>query len=151
MSVIPLSIQNESFMQQNGAHVWAARLFPALLVLLFLHSCTDPACQDISGRWSNREGQTFVFQPDGKALWLVRFGSQVDSVQMEYRYNCKTQPAELDFTGFSSGPLTGKTLFGILEWNSDSSFRFDAEAGGSPEVRPATFDSDQTQKFFQEK
>lgn len=137
-------------MQQNNLHWYAAPLSLAFLAFLALQGCTGSDCRDISGRWSNREGQTFEFRPDGKALWLVRFGSQVDSVQMEYQYNCKTRPAQLDLTGFQSGPLTGKTLFGILEWNSDSSFRFDAEAGAGPEVRPATFDSDQTQKFFLE-
>ena len=138
-------------MQQNSTRFRAAPatlLFWALLPLL---GCGGDTCQPIQGRWSNKEGQAFEFKENGKALWFVHFGSQVDTLTMQYRYNCKKQPPELDLSGFTSGPLTGKTLFGILEWNSDTTFRFDAEAGYGPESRPATFDSDQTQKFFMEK
>ena len=82
---------------------------------------------------------------------MVRFGSQTDTVAMEYQYACNTAPATLDFSGFVSGPLKGKALYGILEWTSDTSFRFDAEAGAGPEVRPAAFNNEQTQQFFREK
>lgn len=111
---------------------------------------SSSSCRELSGRWTNREGQSFYFKPDGQALWLVKFGSQTDTFTMQYRYDCGPKPAELDLSGFKTGPLSGKTLFGILEWNSDSSFRFDSEAGTGPEVRPATFENDQTQKYFKE-
>ncbi len=137
-------------MMQHNAYLKAAQVGIALLALLpFIH-CTDPPCRSLEGHWTNREGQSFQFQSDGKALWLVRFGSQVDTIAMDYRYDCRKQPAELDLDGFQTGPLSGKTLYGILEWNSDSSFRFDAEAGNAPAVRPTTFENDQTQKFFRE-
>lgn len=140
-------------MQQNDAPLGAAQVGIALLVFFpMMFGCGgDSSCPDLSGRWTNREGQSFFFKPDGKALWLVRFGSQVDTFSMEYRYDCKKQPAQLDLTGFQTGPLSGKSLFGILEWNSDSSFRFDSETGTSPEVRPTAFETDQTQKYFKEK
>jgi len=67
---------------------------------------------------------------------------------MEYRYDCSKRPVELDLFGFQSGPLTGKTLFGVLEWSSDTSFRFNAEPGTDAVARPQTFESDQTLKFF---
>ncbi|TNE50726.1 MAG: hypothetical protein EP344_17195 [Bacteroidetes bacterium] len=138
-------------MQQNSVHLLVAPAAMVVLLCLPLLGCGDSGCQSLSGKWSNREGQAFYFKPDGKALWLVRFGSQVDTIAMEYRYDCQKTPVELDLSGFNSGPLEGKTLFGILEWVSDTSFRFDAEAGPGPEVRPATFESEETQKFFQEK
>ncbi len=138
-------------MQQNSNRFGVAPAAIALLAFLPLFGCTDSSCRELSGHWSTREGQSFYFQKNGAALWLVRFGSQVDTINMTYRYNCQTNPAELDLQGFDSGPLVGKTLFGILEWNNDSSFRFDAEAGTSPKIRPRTFISDQTRKFFQEK
>lgn len=139
-------------MQQKNTYVHAAGAVIALLAFLPLAGCGGgTSCRELTGQWSNREGQTFVFQPNGKGLWLIRFGSEIDTTRMEYRYDCQKQPAELDLSGFETGPLSGKTLFGILEWNSDTSFRFDAEAGPGPEVRPVTFESDQTQKFYLQK
>lgn len=117
-------------------------------VSLFFCCNTTTPCHELTGQWSNREGQFFLFQPNGKALWLIKFGSQFDTFPVEYRYDCGQQPLTLDLTGFQSGPLTGKTLYGILEWTSDSSFRFDAEPGATPEVRPATFNTEQTMKFY---
>ena len=136
--------------QQHSTHLRAAPAAIALLTLFAITGCTDPPCRPLSGLWSTREGQSFYFLENGKALWLTRFGSQIDTIAMRYSYNCTKEPIELDFSDFESGPLAGKTLFGILEWNSDTSFRFDAEAGPGPEVRPATFESDQTQKYFKE-
>lgn len=138
-------------MQQNTTRFGAAAAAIALFALFPLWGCTDTACRELNGRWSTREGQSFYFDKNGNALWLVRFGSQVDTISMKYRYNCQKNPAELDLSDFETGPLVGKTLFGILEWNNDTSFRFDAEAGLGPEVRPVTFENDQTQKFFLEK
>jgi len=137
-------------MQQNNTTFNIIHAGIAFLACLSLLHCSDPPCTELSGNWTNREGQSFQFLPGGKALWLIRFGSQVDTFRMEYRYNCKKQPAELDLSGFQSGPLKGKTLYGILEWSNDSSFRFDSETGYSADVRPSAFENDQTQKFFRE-
>ena len=142
--------KTNDFMQQNGTLLSAASTAIALLPFLCFFGCSEPNCRELKGRWTNREGQSFDFQPNGNALWLVRFGSQIDTFTMEYRYDCKKQPIELDLSGFKTGPLSGKTLFGILEWNSDSSFRFDAEAGIDPAARPAAFNTEQTQKFYRE-
>lgn len=121
---------------------------PLGIALLFFADCQrKPSCQ-ISGRWTNREGQDFVFEPDGHALWLLKFGSSYDSFRCNYRLNCATDPAALDLNGFSSGPHTGKTLYGIVEWSSDSSFRLRYAMGSGPEDRPAAFDNEQTQQYF---
>jgi hypothetical protein len=121
-------------------------------VASFFFYCTSkPDCYELAGRWTNREGQVLVFQPEGKALWLLQFGSEFDTFPIQYRYDCDQQPIMLDLTGFQTGPLMGKTLFGILEWASDTAFRFDAEAGSSPELRPKTFNMEQTVRYFREK
>lgn len=138
-------------MQQKSTRFQAAPVALALIVLLPLICCTDTPCRELNGRWSTREGQSFYFKENGEGFWLIRFGSKVDTIAMHYRYDCKKEPIELDLHDFKSGPLVGKTLFGILEWNSDTSFRFDAEVGAGPQVRPTTFESDQTQRFFMEK
>mgnify|MGYP000844745542 CR=1 FL=1 len=108
-------------------------------------------CRELTGQWTNKEGQFFVFEPNGHAYWLVKFGSEFDTFPIRYHYDCKKNPLRLDLTGFKAGPLTGKTLYGILEWTSDTSFRFDGEPGLSPDVRPETFNSEQTQRFLLDK
>lgn len=120
-------------------------------ISLFFCCNTKPACGELAGQWTNREGQVFLFQPNGRAFWLIKFGSQFDTFPIEYRYDCGQQPLALDLAGFQSGPLTGKTLYGIVEWTSDSSFRFDAEPGTLPEVRPTKFDNEQTMRFYKER
>ena len=120
------------------------------LAALFLSCNTGNNCHELRGRWTNREGQILTFEPDGKALWLVKFGSQFDSFPINYRYDCKQKTATLDLTDFKSGPLTGKTLFGIMEWSSDSVFRFNSEPGTSAEVRPTTFNAEHLERYFRE-
>jgi len=124
--------------------------FPGAMTLLLLACNPSPNCQQLNGRWSNREGQDFVFQPDGKALWLVKFGSNFDTAQFEYQIDCKKSPMAMDLKNFKVGPHVGKTLFGIIEWSSDSSFRLRYEAGIQAAERPKTFDDEQTQQFFAE-
>jgi hypothetical protein len=142
--------QNESNVKKNSRNPRAALAALALLALLSSVGC-ESSCPEPAGKWSTREGQSIFFQKNGKALWLTRFGSQVDTVPMVFRYDCAKQPVELDLFQFRSGPLVGKTLFGILEWTSDSTFRFNAEAGTDPSLRPKTFESDQTLRFFLER
>lgn len=122
-------------------------------VLIFLSPGCHPAasCPELNGRWTNREGQDFIFQPGGKGFWLVKFGSSVDSARFEYRLDCSKKPAALDLTRFENGPFVGKNLFGIIEWSSDSSFRLRYETGQEPGVRPETFEQEQTLKYYREK
>lgn len=123
-------------------------LFTGLSLLL---SCQPGnPCHELSGRWTNREGQVLRFSPNGKALWLIKFGSQYDTFPISYAYNCKEKIPTLDLSGFQSGPLAGKTLYGIIEWSSDSVFRFDAEPGTTPEARPAEFNSEHSERYFRE-
>lgn len=120
-----------------------------VLAFLCLVACqSKPACRDISGAWSDREGHDFEFHNDGKALWLNRFGQMVDTVRFAFVLHCETQPASIDLTGFSSGPFSGKTLYGIIEWSADSLFRLCYEIGQQPDCRPKQFDPEQTLKFY---
>lgn len=120
----------------------------AAFVMMALLGCTGPACTEPTGAWTNREGQTFVFNQQGKGLWLTRFGTTFDTVSFGYAIDCKNDPATIDMKAFNAGPHEGKTLFGIIEMSTDSSFRIRYEAGDDASVRPETFDSDQTVKFY---
>jgi len=121
------------------------------LVALFVQCGSERSCYDLTGRWTNREGQTLVFAPQGQSLWLIKFGSQFDTMRFRYQYDCTQNPFRLDLTDFDTGPLAGKTLYGILEWNSDSVFRFEAQTGGSPDVRPSIFKTEQAIRYYRER
>ncbi len=127
--------------------LWA--LFSGISLLLIFCK-TENNCRELTGRWTNREGQVFFFEPNGKALWLVKFGSQFDSFPVSCVYDCKQKTATLDLTDLKSGPLAGKTLFGIIEWSSDSVFRLDAEPGTSSDARPAAVNPEHAGRFFRE-
>ena len=133
-------------MQRFFTHMYLCLVLFTVQMFVF---CTNKVtCHELSGRWTTHEGQEFVFQSEGKALWLTRFGSQFDTVPFEYRLDCKAEPATIDLRNFSTGPYLGKTLFGILEWTSDTSFRLQYEPGADEWARPKEFDSEATVKFF---
>ncbi len=136
-------------MQRFFTHIY---LCLALFTVQMFVFCTNKVtCHELTGRWTTQEGQEFVFQNDGKAMWLTRFGSQFDTVFLAYQLDCKAEPATLDLLHFYSGPYSGKTLFGILEWTSDTSFRLRYEPGMDANVRPREFDNEMTMKFFSAK
>jgi hypothetical protein len=120
----------------------------AFLVVSTFACVGRPKCPQLAGRWTDHEGQDFIFQPDGKALWLVRFGSSFDTTHFSYQTHCDQSPVQLDMHSFQSGPYVGKGIFGIVEWSSDSSFRLRYEPGNDGAVRPAAFDNEQTLQFF---
>lgn len=115
--------------------------------LLFSACNSRSSCRELTGHWTTHEGQELVFGPDGSALWLTKFGSQYDTIHMRFQFDCRARPTTLDLSDFQNGPHRGKTLFGIFDWSSDSSFRFRYEVGVRPEDRPQEFDVEQTQKF----
>jgi hypothetical protein len=118
-------------------------------IFLFLGACQfQDKCPEITGHFTNREGQDLVFQPGGKALWLVRFGSTYDTSKMQYQLDCKQNPISLNLNAFEQGPFVNKTLLGIIEWSSDTSFRFRYEAGTDDTERPHLFDGESTQEYF---
>lgn len=124
-------------------------LYILLFVCLFISSSCGPqsSCRELTGHWTNHEGQELVFAPDGSALWLTKFGSQYDTVRMRFQFDCAARPSTLDLSDFRNGPHSGKMLFGIFDWSSDSSFRFRYEVGTRAEDRPRAFEAEQTQQF----
>jgi hypothetical protein len=120
-----------------------------MMGLFFIFACTSGSkCHELNGGWSDREGHDFVFKNDGKALWINKFGQMMDTVNFVFSINCNTKPASVDFKDFSGGPFLGKTLFGIIEWSSDTLFNLCYEAGQQPDCRPQSFDPEQTMKFY---
>ena len=131
-------------MSRFFTHLHAAVLLAAPLLIV---SCTGRICHELTGHWTTGDGQEMVFQLDGKAMWLTRFGSQYDTVLFEYALDCNPDPATVELTKFRTGPFSGKSLYGILEWTSDTTFRIQYEAGMSADVRPEKFDGEETVRF----
>jgi hypothetical protein len=122
-----------------------------LFTLLLAAACGDRGdCRLPQGRYSNREGQALIFMPNGQGLWLTQFGSMYDTTALRYRTDCSTAPTQIDMNHFQGAMYEGRQLYGLLEWSSDSSFRFIYEIGDSPTVRPSTFESELTQQFYAE-
>jgi hypothetical protein len=121
---------------------------PHILLIFLGLGCEDKVkCRLPLGSWA-AEGQELVFLPDGKGLWITTFGRIGDTVAFEFRSNCRAKLPTLDLVSLSGGPLMGKNLLGIMDWQSDSSFRWRYETGDSEEVRPKAFDLEHTTKFL---
>lgn len=97
------------------------------------------------GTWTgvdSRGGiQTFTFSRKGKATWRISYGEDTIVSGIAYEVGHDSAPFTLDLSGFTEGPLKGKVLYGILSFDDDNTFRFDAEPG-SPDtdlLRPDDF------------
>ena len=76
-------------------------------------------------------------------------GEGPDTLEVAYEARYASTPIELDVGPWSSGPLAGQTLFGIVELQGPDRFRVDFEPAGPDSdgaERPATF-SEQTVTF----
>ena len=123
-------------------------LFLNLGFFLGLCQCTGKSdCGQLVGSWSNGEGQEWIFTPKGEALLITRFGSKSDTDLCNFQLRCNNKPAILDLNNCKSGPYSGKSVFCIIDWTSDSTFRLRYEAGTQPDVRPTAFDPEQTVQF----
>lgn len=122
------------------------------LFFLLLGGCSEQETHpSLQGTWVGEDAdggrQTFIFRDDNTATWKIESAQFTGSFDIEYAFDASTTPHHLDLTGFGTGPLTGQTLYGIITFDGDESFRLDVEPGaadGSGEdVRPTTF-SEQT-------
>lgn len=115
-----------------------------LTVVVGLLSCSKTS-NSLLGSWDNKQGQILEFMKDGQALWVFYSETSKDTFKIGYKTNFSASPKQLDLTNFKVGPLTGKTLLGIVEFPNDSTFKFDAEPTS---VRPTDFNKEQTQTYF---
>ena len=119
----------------------------AMGMVVMLAACRGDAGVSLVGEWTgtDTDGQTmqFVFQADGTGKWVVDAPGLVDTVTLRYTLNRDTVPHHLDLSRFDHGPLAGATLYGILAFDGDDSFRLDLEPGppgaGDRAPRPRQF------------
>ncbi len=99
------------------------------------------------GRWTGENAagyrMAFVFRGDGTAAWIVTGADVADSLEIRYEFDRSAEPHHLDLTGFEHGPLAGVTMYGILEFVDNDTFRLSLEPGPPGEegaaARPAEF------------
>jgi hypothetical protein len=118
------------------------------ICLFFAVSCEETTrCQAPTGSWVTEDGGELYFFPEGKGLWITTFGRMGDTVGFEYRTDCKKSPPSLDLVNIADGPFRGKKLLGIIDWQSESAFRWRYEPGEQEELRPRAFDLEHTEKY----
>ncbi len=105
------------------------------------------------GEWITVGGQspqlTYVFEDGARMRWVLDLEEGPDTFAVDFRTNHHAIPAELDVGPWTTGPLAGRTLTGIVEFQGPDRFRVDFEPSDPDGVvleRPAQF-SEQTLHF----
>lgn len=109
----------------------------------------------ILGTWIgvDRRGNTmtFVFTPDGAVRWTVATPGGDFSWDLVYRFDNASEPARLDIHGIDTGPLAGRSVYAIVEFEGANQLRLDLEPGEPGSVgesaRPDRFNPEQTVVF----
>lgn len=107
------------------------------------------------GEWSGVDKmgmkQTFIFRQDNRAEWMIKSAEMTQKFELAYKINYESCPITIDLSGFESGPLQGKALYGIIEFKNNAMFRLDVEPGvpdgDKPIHRPAVF-GDETVTYY---
>lgn len=127
--------------------------FSIIISCFFIWSCSNET-KILLGTWSNQESggnQIFLFKKDSTALWFFENEEGIDTLVISYKIDFLKKPARLDLSGFETGPLKDKVLYGIIEMQKKKTFRFDCEPGDNTfkgmEKRPKNFNAHQTQVF----
>ena len=114
-------------------------LAPAVL------SCSEPP-EPLLGEWvsvASETGQmTYIFDEDGQSRWVLEMAEDPDTFAIAYRVDYNQSPIHLDVGPWSTGPLAGRTLFGIVEMQGPDRFVVDfepADPGGDGTARPSRF------------
>ena len=123
------------------------RILPVLLAALGTSfvACAGPA-DPLVGEWvsvgSEDTRMTYIFEDGGRARWIIELAEGPDTSEVAYEVRFAPTPIELDVGPWSSGPLAGQTLFGIVELQGPDRFRVDFEPAnpdGDGSERPGTF------------
>ena len=124
--------------------VSASRAWPAAALAVAVFSCAGPT-NPLRGEWvsvgADEARTTYIFGDDGRARWIIELEEAPDTFDVAYEVRGFTTPIELDVGPWQRGPLTGQTLFGIVELQGPDRFRVDFEPAnpdGDGSERPAT-------------
>jgi len=108
-------------------------------------SCGDEP-EPLLGEWVSvaaETGQmTYIFEEDGQSRWVLELETGPDTFPVAYQVDYSRSPIHLDVGPWSTGPLAGRTLHGIVEMQGPDRFVVDfepADPGGDGAVRPPRF------------
>jgi len=131
------------------------RLVSLGMGVLFVAACATAAPgPSLVGTWTGVDSaghqMSFVFEADGKGLWVVQTPEATDTTKVDWVADMEAAPHHVDLMHFDHGPLAGATMYGIFEFVGPDAFRLDLEPGppgaGDRAPRPLEF-SDATVQF----
>jgi len=106
----------------------------------------ETAPPTLVGEWSTADStaayQRFAFSRQGELTWELAAGDERLILEdVRWRFDPAVEPMQLDLDGFTSGPLDGRVLFGIVSFVHDDTLRFDADMGlpDQSDARPSAF------------
>ncbi len=103
-----------------------------LTASLGVAACQEPE-QPLLGEWLSvgtvRPAMTYVVDNDGILQWIVDLPEGPDTIVVGYHVDYTTTPIQLDVGPWATGPIAGRTLFGIAEIIGPDRFRVDFEPG----------------------
>ena len=124
-------------------------MLPVVALVLLATACASAGHPQTSpslvGIWEG-DGMVLNLRADGTGTWTVP--AVPDGFEVTWTFDASDRPFHFDLSGFESGPLAGKTLYGIVMMPDRDTLRWDAEpgpAGGDgASVRPSQLMPDDT-------
>ncbi len=106
--------------------------------------CSAQADERLAGAWtaSPEQGETHSFEFDGEGglNWTIKRADSEEVYPLVYQTEFLEEIDTITIKGFLTGPLKGKTLYGVFVLGDEAnSLRLDFEPGeeGDASVRPA--------------
>ena len=126
--------------RQRGSR---GRVLGLLALLPTALACGEPP-EPLLGEWVSvaaETGQmTYIFEEGGQSRWVLELETGPDTFAVAYRVDYSQSPIHLDVGPWSTGPLAGRTLYGIVEMQGPDRFVVDfepADPDGDGTVRPS--------------
>lgn len=117
----------------------------AVVLATAVLACAEPS-DPLLGEWvslaSGAGRTTYIFEEGGRSRWVLELEEAPDTFLVDYRVDYHRTPIHLDVGPWASGPLAGRTLFGIVQMQGPDRFRVDfepADPDGDGTERPASF------------
>lgn len=85
---------------------------------------------------------TYIFEDGGRSRWVLDMEAGPDTFAVAYKVDYSRSPFHLDVGPWSTGPLAGRTLYGIVEMRGPDRFVVDfepADPDGEATARPSSF------------
>ena len=82
---------------------------------------------------------------------MFQYPGLTEEMKLLYRFDPTADPPQFDLSGFLSEAMQGRTLYGIIEFESEDKFRWEANPGAAGSngagIRPNRFDGLRTKIY----